>query len=429
MHIEKSKKLYEQACKVIPAGVSSPVRAFKAVGGNPIYMKSGQGPYIHDVDGNQYLDFVMSWGPLIHGHANQKIIKKIIEAAHNGTSFGTPCEDELNLARFIVDSYKSIDQVRFVSSGTEAVMSAIRLARGFTGRDLIIKFDGCYHGHVDPLLVSAGSGLVTLGNPSSLGIPHEVSKQTISLPLNHIEQVKKAFIGFKDQIAAVIIEPIPANNGLLLQKKEFILGLRELCDENHALLIFDEVISGFRVAQGGASEILDINPDLVTFGKVIGGGLPAGAFGATREIMNHIAPNGGVYQAGTLSGNPLAMAAGFTSLQLLHDENSWEYLESLGSYLEEKVKLMDFNKKFNVSFVRQGSIFWFALDTNIAPRRSKDINAQSEEKYASIFNGLLKNNIYIAPSMYEVGFLSTSHNKEHVDHFIQSIYQLMECLN
>jgi glutamate-1-semialdehyde 2,1-aminomutase len=424
MNLNESAKWYQRACKVIPAGVSSPVRAFQAVGGNPIYLRSGSGAHVEDIDGNTFLDFVMSWGPLIHGHAHPKIIEKVTRAALRGTSFGTPCIDEVKLAELISKCYPASEKLRFVSSGTEAVMSAIRLARGYTQNDLIIKFNGCYHGHVDSLLVEAGSGLATFGRPSSLGIPDCLAAQTITLPLNNIDLVSKAFNNHPGKIAAIIIEPIPANNGLLIQDASFIKSLRELCDSHKSLLIFDEVISGFRVGPAGASSIYDVKPDLITFGKVIGGGLPAGAFGGAATIMDHIAPLGGVYQAGTLSGNPLAMAAGLASIELLLEHDGWNALEKLGLSLEEKMSRLTRKVSWDISFVRKGSIFWLSLGSSQPPKTSEAITASSKDKYNEIFHGLLKRNIYIAPSMYEVGFLSTSHTPLDIEVFTEALEDL-----
>jgi glutamate-1-semialdehyde 2,1-aminomutase len=426
MNFSESAKWYQRACKVIPAGVSSPVRAFQAVGGNPISLKSGSGPLIEDIDGNIFLDYVMSWGPLIHGHAHPKIIEKITEAALRGTSFGTPCIDEVRLAELISKCYPASEKLRFVSSGTEAVMSAIRLARGYTQNDLIIKFNGCYHGHVDSLLVEAGSGLATFGRPSSLGIPDCLAAQTITLPLNNIDLVAKAFNDHPGKIAAIIIEPIPANNGLLIQDASFIKGLRALCDTHKSLLIFDEVISGFRVSPAGASSMYDVKPDLITFGKVIGGGLPAGAFGGSAKIMDHIAPLGGVYQAGTLSGNPLAMAAGLASIELLVELNGWNVLEQLGLSLEEKMNRLIKRANWDINFIRKGSIFWLSIDSSRPPKTSEAITASGKNKYNEIFHGLLKRNIYIAPSMYEVGFLSTSHTPLNIDAFVEALEDIFK---
>ena len=330
-----SKAWFTKAREHLPGGVSSPVRAFGAVGGTPPVIRSGQGAYITDIDGVSYLDFVGSWGPLILGHAQPQVVKAIMEAARRGTSFGAPSQVEIELAAEVIGAYPGIEQVRFVSSGTEAVMSAIRLARGATGRDLIVKFSGCYHGHMDALLVAAGSGLATFGTPSSAGVPKGYTELTRVLPLDDEQALAQLFADEGEQIAAVIIEPVPANNGLLLQRAEFLQSLRRLTQQHGALLIFDEVISGFRLGPGGAAEHYGLTPDLATFGKVIGGGMPVGAFAGPRAIMEQLAPQGKVYQAGTLSGNPVAMAAGLATLQFLKANDGWSQLEARGQYLEQ----------------------------------------------------------------------------------------------
>ncbi|HEY0339446.1 MAG TPA: glutamate-1-semialdehyde 2,1-aminomutase, partial [Steroidobacteraceae bacterium] len=326
--VARSEALYKRAINVIPGGVSSPVRAFRAVGGTPRFIARGAAQHVTDADGNTYLDFVNSWGALILGHAHPAVVAAITEAAGNGTTFGAPCEGEVELAERIVASYSALEQVRFVSSGTEAVMSAIRLARAFTGRDLIVKFSGCYHGHADHLLVAAGSGLATFGRPSSAGVPEAFTACTRVLPLDDEAALEALFAKEGERIAAVIIEPVPANHGLLLQRKEFLETLRKVTSKHGTLLIFDEVISGFRLARGGVSELTGIVPDLATFGKVIGGGMPVGAFGGPRKIMARLAPDGDTYQAGTLSGNPVAMASGIATLDVLIKQNGWQKLEA-----------------------------------------------------------------------------------------------------
>tara|TARA_E500000331_G_scaffold353735_1_gene405074 strand:- start:39264 stop:40583 length:1320 start_codon:yes stop_codon:yes gene_type:complete len=420
----RSKDLFDRAQNVLPAGVNSPVRAFQAVGGDPIVIKSGNSIYINDQDGNQYLDFMGSWGPLILGHSNPVIIDSIKEAASLGTSFGAPCEPEIILAEEVVSSYPGIEQVRFVSSGTEAVMSAIRLARGTTKRDLIVKFSGCYHGHVDSLLVSAGSGLATFSKPSSEGIPDNYTDLTRVLELDNEESLTELFLNEGADIAAVIIEPIPANNGLLVQRKEFIKLLKELCEKYGTILIFDEVITGFRIGKGGAASYYNIEPDIATFGKVIGGGLPVGAFASSKEIMKNLAPTGGVYQAGTLSGNPVAMSAGLATLRHLKNENVWDYLDDLGRYLENSVNSIKSKAPFGLYFSRVGSIFWLALHTNTQPRSSESIDERSAKTFSGLFHALLENGISIAPSAYEVGFLSSEHTKEHIDFFSEKLEKI-----
>ncbi len=407
---KRSAELFEKARELLAGGVNSPVRAYKAVGGTPIYMDRGEGAYLYDVDGNQYLDFCCSWGPLILGHAHPIIIEAITSSAALGTSFGTVHENEIYLAEKIKQLCQHIEKLRFVSSGTEAVMSAVRLARGFTGRDKVVKFSGCYHGHSDYLLVSAGSGLATLGIPSSAGVPQDFAKHTLVAPLDDKQAVEELFNKYDSEIAAVLIEPIPANNGLLLQSGEYLQFLRNITKQNKSLLIFDEVISGFRVAPGGASEYYDIKPDLCTYGKVVGGGLPVGAFGGRADIMDRLAPDGPVYQAGTLSGNPLAMICGWATLELLERNDGWNKTEKATKAFVRELK----NKTSDlpVNIVSIGSIFWICLQEKV-PSRAADIDPACTEKYAQIFNKALEAEIYLAPSAYEVGFISTAHT-EHI---------------
>lgn len=416
----KSRELFERAQEVMPGGVNSPVRAFRAVGGTPLVVERAEGASLFSVDGREYLDFVCSWGPLILGHAHPKVVEAVVEAVRRGTTYGAPTPGEVELASLVVDSYPGIEQIRCVSSGTEATMSAIRLARGATGRDLIVKFDGCYHGHVDALLVAAGSGLVTFGKPSSDGVPDDMVKATRVVPLDDESALEALFAEAGDRIAAVILEPIPANNGLLLQRPEWLQRLRGLTREHRALLIFDEVISGFRVGPGGAAELYGIEPDMAAFGKVIGGGLPVGAFGASKEIMGHLAPNGGVYQAGTLSGNPVAMAAGATTLKHLQQTDGWGRLEELGRYLDEVLGNVLAESDLPVTLVRVGSVFWMAFGAGgtqgiEAPRTSAGIDGAWAATYKHVFHYLLDAGITIAPSMYEVGFLSLAHQPAHLD--------------
>ncbi len=406
----------DRATRVIPGGVSSPVRAFRAVGGTPLVIRSGRGAEIEDVDGQRYVDFVGSWGPLILGHARPEVQEAIREAATRGTSFGAPCEPEIELAEWLVAAYPGLEQVRFVSSGTEAVMSAIRLARGATGRDLIVKFSGCYHGHVDHLLVSAGSGLVTFGRASSAGVPEAFTRETVVLPLDDEQRLTELLRREGDRIAAVIIEPVPANNGLLLQRPEFLATVRRETERAGTLLVFDEVISGFRLAKGGAAEVLGITPDLATFGKVIGGGLPVGAFGGRRELMRHLAPEGPVYQAGTLSGNAIAMTAGLTTLRVLERENGWARLEETGRALEALLApvLAKATAAVPTQLVRLGSLFWLALQSGSAPRSAEAIDAAASTRFAPLFHALLADGVALAPSAYEAGFLSLAHEPHHL---------------
>ena len=405
-----SEELFERMCAVLPGGVDSPVRAFRAVGGTPYVVDRAQGSTVTSVDGRTYLDFVCSWGPLILGHAHPAVVEAVSAAAARGTTFGAPCPGELELGEKVVSMYPGLEQVRFVSSGTEATMSAIRLARGATGRELVVKFSGCYHGHADHLLVAAGSGLVTFGTPSSAGVPAAFAERTRVIPLDDEEAMNALFDADGDQIAAVILEPIPANNGLLLQRPEFLRALVERARAAGALVIFDEVISGFRVGPGGAAAHYGIEPDLVTFGKVIGGGLPVGAFGGKREHMRHLAPEGDVYQAGTLSGNPVAMAAGLAALEVMEREDGWAQLERAGADLEQRLAPVLAAAPFPARLVRVGSIFWMALQDE-APRSAEAIESAAAERYTAIFHGLLERGVALAPSAYEVGFLSLAHDE------------------
>ncbi|HEX9799830.1 MAG TPA: glutamate-1-semialdehyde 2,1-aminomutase [Thermoanaerobaculia bacterium] len=417
----RSRALFARAERVIPGGVNSPVRAFRAVGGTPLFLARGDGAEVEDADGRRYLDFVGSWGPLVLGHAHPEILSAVIDAARRGTTFGAPCAAEVELAERVVAAYPGLEQVRFVSSGTEATMSAIRLARGATGRDLLVKFAGCYHGHADHLLVAAGSGLVTFGQPSSAGVPEAFAALTRVLPLDDEAAAAELFAREGDRIAAVIVEPIPANNGLLVQRREFLVALRELTRRHGALLVFDEVISGFRVARGGAAEVYGIEPDLATFGKILGGGMPVGAFGGSRRLLAHLAPLGGVYQAGTLSGNPVAMAAGVAALDVLERERAWERLERLGARLEAALAPVLAAAPVPACLVRFGSLFWLSLQAGDPPRRADAIDPRSAEVYTRLFHALLRRGVALAPSAYEVGFLSLAHREEHVDRFASAL--------
>lgn len=425
----QSTQWFDRALEVLPGGVSSPVRAFRSVGGTPPVIRNGEGAYVHDVDGNRYLDFVGSWGPLILGHANRHVVKAVADAVQRGMSFGAPSAVEIELAEEVVASYPGIEQVRFVSSGTEAVMSAVRLARGATGRDIIVKFSGCYHGHADHLLVAAGSGLVTFGTPSSQGVPEPIAGLTRVLPLDDDDALAALFDREGDRVAAAIIEPVPANNGLLLQRPRFLTTLREFCTRHGALLIFDEVISGFRLGPGGAAALYGVQPDLATFGKVIGGGMPVGAFGGPREIMQHLAPTGGVYQAGTLSGNPVAMTAGLTTLKYLQRYDCWEGLEELGQYLKQRLGSVLNRSRVPAAVVRIGSIFWIAWGSSSAPASAEAIHPDAARIYRDVFHGLLERGIALAPSAYEVGFLSVAHTPEHIDRLATALGEVLDSLN
>jgi glutamate-1-semialdehyde 2,1-aminomutase len=420
----QSKAWFERARQLLPGGVNSPVRAFGAVGGEPLVIASAQGTTITDVDGRKYLDFVGSWGPMILGHAHPKVIEAIETTARRGTSYGAPCRPEIELAEKVVELYPGIEQVRFVSSGTEAVMSALRLARGASGRKLIVKFEGCYHGHVDHMLVAAGSGLVTLGQPSSAGVPEEFTALTRVLPLDDEAALEQLFAHEGDQIAAVIIEPVPANNGLLLQRREFLQALRDYCDRDGALLIFDEVISGFRLGPGGAAAHYGIEPDLATFGKVIGGGMPVGAFAGKAALMAELSPTGSVYQAGTLSGNPVAMAAGLATLATLEHEDGWNRLDELGSHLENVLNEVIATTGAEAAVARIGSIFWLALNTRELPRAASAIAGDAGTRYAPIFRSLLDAGISLAPSAYEVGFISLVHSIQDLDRLAAALQRV-----
>jgi glutamate-1-semialdehyde 2,1-aminomutase len=412
MKREKSEALFEKAKTYFPGGVNSPVRAFGSVGGTPLFIEKGKGSHIWDADGNEFIDYCGSWGPLILGHANNNVVKAIQKTVENGSSFGAPTALENELAELILNNNKYIQKIRFVSSGTEAVMSAIRLARGYTKRNKILKFEGCYHGHSDSLLVKAGSGLVTFGNTSSAGVPESFVNETIVVSLNNEQAVKQAFADFKDQIACVIIEPIPANNGLLLQRKEYLQFLREICTENKSLLIFDEVISGFRIGFEGAAGYYNIQPDIITYGKIIGGGLPVGMYGASAEIMSNISPEGDVYQAGTLSGNPVAMAAGIAQLTECLKPNFYKSLEEKTKFLIDQIFKNLKSQISNLKIYQIGSIFWIAFTDKEHIRSAEEIDADSMKHFKVLHKELLERGIYLGPSGYEVGFVCEAHTEE-----------------
>jgi glutamate-1-semialdehyde 2,1-aminomutase len=410
----QSSRLFAAAQKHIPSGVNSPVRAFRNVGGAPFFVARAEGAKIWDVDGKEYIDYVGSWGPAILGHAPKVVVDAVREAATRGLSFGIPNRQEVEMAELICDWMPSIEKVRMVNSGTEATMSCIRLARAFTGRDRIIKFDGCYHGHVDGLLVKTGSGALTHGRPDSAGVPQAFADLTISLPFNNADLVRKAFAESKGEIAAVIVEPVPANAGLYLPGGDFLSILRKECTVNGALLIFDEVITGFRLARGGAQHIYGVKADLTALGKVIGGGLPVGAFGGRAEIMDQLSPDGPVYQAGTLSGNPLAMAAGLAQLRELERINGWKLLEEVGAQFERLTRSAINDTNTDVTFHRVGSMFclFFASGPilDLASARRSDLKT-----FARFFHACLRRGIYFAPSQFETGFISTAHLPEDVE--------------
>ena len=419
MSIENSQKAFEEAQGLIPGGVDSPVRAFKSVGGTPLFIEEGQGGYLIDIDGNKYVDFVQSWGPLIFGHRDEAIESAVIDAVKHGLSFGAPTLAETELAKLVVELFDSIDKVRFVSSGTEAVMSAIRLARGFTGRDDIVKFTGCYHGHSDSLLVEAGSGAATFGNPSSPGVPADFTKHTLLAEYNNIKSVKKCFAD-SNNIACVIIEPIAGNMGLVPAGKEFLHELRELCDANGALLIFDEVMSGFRATLRGAESITGVTPDIVTLGKVIGGGMPVGAFGARAEIMAKLSPEGPVYQAGTLSGNPVAMAAGYTALsKLKQNSRVIDVLNARAVRLVEGMQKAAAECGITMQIDTRGSMFGFFFNDNPV-KNFADATKSDAELFAKFHAKMLQRGFYFACSLYETGFISTATTDEMIEQTIEA---------
>ncbi len=404
----------------MPGGVNSPVRAFGNVNSTPIFIKSASGAYLHDVDGNDYVDFIGSWGPMILGHSNPKIIKAIKDQADLGTSYGAPTEAETSIGELIRTVMPSIEKIRMVNSGTEATMSCIRLARGYTGRNKIIKFTGCYHGHVDSLLIKAGSGVSTFGLPDSPGIPEELARHTISVPYNDINAFLEVFESIKSELAAVIIEPIAGNMGFIPGDKDFLETLRIKTHESGSVLIFDEVMTGFRVSLGGAQELYGITPDLTALGKVIGGGLPVGAFGGKAEIMNFLAPEGPVYQAGTLSGNPLAVAAGKCLINELIKTNPYDELEANANYLLTNIRNEMFKQEIPFSFNQIGGMFGFFF-TDEFPNNFDDVSASSDKYFESFFKDCLNQGIYFAPSKYEAGFISTKHTKKILDEVINKV--------
>lgn len=415
-----SEKLFQESQTYFPGGVNSPVRAFKSVGGTPLFMARGNGAEIWDEDGNCFIDFCNSWGPLIHGHNHPAVYQSIVDTLQNGASFGAPTRKENELAKFILERIPFIDKIRFVSSGTEAVMSAIRLARGYTNKTKIVKFEGCYHGHVDALLVKAGSGLATLGTSSSAGVPEAFANETLVLPLNDLQALKKCFEQSSEEIACVIIEPIPANNGLILQDLHFLRSLRELCSKFGVLLVFDEVISGFRVAFGGAAEHYDIIPDIVTYGKIIGGGLPVGAYGAKREIMSFVSPEGPVYQAGTLSGNPVAMAAGLAQLKICAEGGFYENQAKKTLAFIEKLNVFANENGYPLELISIGSIFWFSFNGKKRIASANEIDSDMTS-FNKLHHFLLNRGVYFGPSGYEVGFVSSVHTEEQMEYAAEQI--------
>ncbi len=421
----KSEELFAEALRYIPGGVNSPVRAFRAVGGQPFFVNRAMGAHVFDVDGNEYVDYVGTWGPAILGHAHPKIVAAVQSAAGQGTSFGIPNPLEVAMARFVCKAIPSVEKVRMCNSGTEACMSAIRLARGFTGRDKIIKFDGCYHGHADSLLVKAGSGALTFGNPDSAGVPAAFTQHTIVLPFNETQAVRAAFAANPNQIAGIIVEPVPGNAGLYLPKSGYLEFLREITASSGALLIFDEVMTGFRLALGGAQERFGLKPDLSCFGKIIGGGLPVGAFGGRAEIMDCLAPAGPVYQAGTLSGNPLAMAAGLAALEELSSGLVYARLEEAGAALEAGMKDAARSAKIPVQFNRIGSMFC-AYFTDQPVHNLADALRSDRARFAKYFHAMLEEGIYVAPSQFEAGFLSLAHMSADIEKTVRAARKAMK---
>jgi glutamate-1-semialdehyde 2,1-aminomutase len=419
---QRSRELYRRASELMPAGVNSPVRAFRSVGGDPVFFERGLGCHVLDADGGRYIDYVCSWGPLILGHAYPDVVEAVAATAAAGLSFGAPCHQEVELAELVVSAVPHLEMLRFVSSGTEAVMSAIRLARGATGRDLIVKFSGCYHGHADHLLVSAGSGLATFGTPSSAGVPESFASHTAVLTLDDDQAFLRIMEDRGDEIAAVIIEGVPANSGLLVQRPEFMRLLRDECSRRGALLILDEVITGFRLGTGGAAALYGIEPDLATYGKVIGGGMPVGAYGGSRELMEQLSPLGPVYQAGTLSGNPVAMAAGIATLKTLLADGGAAYaeLEHLAAQLERGLRGVLSRHGVEWSVVRAGSMLWLALQRGEPPRKFEDILPESAKTYANLHRAMLDRGIMLAPSAYEVIFVSLVHDLGVIDETIEA---------
>ncbi|MBJ6752731.1 glutamate-1-semialdehyde 2,1-aminomutase [Geomonas anaerohicana] len=427
MQNSRSSQLFQQALKSIPGGVNSPVRAFRSVGSDPLFIKSASGPMIFDEDGNGYIDYVGSWGPMIVGHCHPKVVDAIKKAAESGASFGAPTELEITLAEMVIKAVPSIEMVRMVSSGTEATMSAIRLSRGYTGRDNILKFSGCYHGHSDSLLVKAGSGLATFGVPDSPGVPADLAKHTLTATYNDLDSVRALVAANKGTIACVIVEPVAGNMGTVPPQEGFLEGLREICTEEGIVLIFDEVMSGFRVAYGGAQERFGITPDLTTLGKIIGGGLPVGAFGGKKEIMSQLSPAGGVYQAGTLSGNPLAMTAGIETLKLLQEPGFYEKLEEKSKFVAEGIAKAAKDAGFPLYSTRVGSMFcgFFSKE----PVYNWDSAAKCDTKaFATYFRGMLEEGVYLACSQFETAFVGAAHTEKDLEKTIAAAAKCFKAL-
>ncbi len=428
MNFTKSQQLYQQALNLIPGGVNSPVRACKSVGATPLFIDRADGSHIFDADGNRFIDYIGSWGPMILGHRHPAVIEAVAGVLQRGTSFGAPMDLEIQLAQMVIDAYPSVDMVRMVNSGTEATMSAVRLSRAATNRQIVVKFDGCYHGHADTLLVAAGSGVATLGIPGSPGIPESVARHTLSLPFNDIDSVQKVMEQQGENIACIIVEPVAGNMGLVTPNVGFLDALKELSQKYGSILIFDEVMTGFRVARGGAQSLYGISPDLTCFGKIIGGGLPVGAYGGRRDLMDHIAPQGSVYQAGTLSGNPIAMAAGIATLEQISRDGFYESLEEKSQRLAGGLSNAADNAGIPASVSHIGSMLgMFFTDQDI--KNFDDAKKCNLEMFSAFYNGMRTNGVYIAPSQFEVLFVSAAHTSEDIDETIQAAEKVLAGLN
>ncbi len=422
MNITKSISLFQEAQKLLPGGVDSPVRAFRAVGGQPLFIECGKGPYLFDVDGNRYIDYVLSWGPLITGHAHPNVVKAIQDAAVKGTSYGAPSPLEVDLAKRVMEFMPNIEMIRFVNSGTEATMSALRLARAYTKRDKIIKFDGCYHGHADMLLVQAGSGVITLGLPDSPGVPKDTVKDTLVADFNNLDSVEALFRKYPEQIAAIIVEPVAGNMGVVPPLPGFLEGLRRITEREGAILIFDEVMTGFRVHKGGAQALYQVKPDLTTLGKVIGGGLPVGAYGGKKEIMQMVAPAGPMYQAGTLSGNPLAMSAGIAALDLIQNQGVWDEMEARSRQLDAGIESAAKKAGVPITQTRVGTMrTLFFSETK--PIDWNTVKLADKVRFGKFFQKMLENGVYLAPSQFEAGFISIMHDGPVIDATIAAVEQ------
>ncbi len=427
MNITKSVSLFQEAQKLLPGGVDSPVRAFRAVGGQPLFIECGEGAYLYDVDGNRYIDYVLSWGPLITGHAHPKVVEAIQKAAIKGTSYGAPSPLEIDLAKSVMDFMPNIEMIRFVNSGTEATMSALRLARAYTQRDKIIKFDGCYHGHADMLLVQAGSGVITLGLPDSPGVPAATVKDTQVADFNNLDSVEVWFKKYPDQIAAIIVEPVAGNMGVVPPLPGFLEGLRVITEREGTVLIFDEVMTGFRVHPGGAQTLYNIKPDLTTLGKVIGGGLPVGAYGGKREIMQWVAPAGPMYQAGTLAGNPLAMSAGIATLNLIRDEKVWDEMEARGGQLDAGIESAAKKAGIPIQQTRVGTM-QATFFSEVKPVDWNTVKVADKVRFGKFFQKMLENGVYLAPSQFEAGFISIVHDEQVIAATIEAVEETFKVL-